>query len=688
MRNLIQHLKKVSLTSFVVVCCFYSRCYADDGTWQGVDATWATITNWTSNPNPVPGPGNTATFLLGGGNTAVNMPGTALGNLLLSDGTYTFSVGVGALTPTTITVNSTGITTFNAGALGSGALTNTGAGNLIFAGANTLTSINQNVAGGTLTVNAALTTGTNTLTTGTITGTGSLSGALTQADGTVSGTLTIGGLFTQNGGVISPASAGTLGTITLGAGYTQNAGSTYTTSIDPTGDSDILDVTGTSALNGIVNLDPLPGIYTENTLYTLLTSTGAITGNPTLTETHPLDFRLFIQGTALRLRILENAIVLPVNLSDLPINSQRVASYLYADVTPDGPIRELVLTTLTSPAGVFADTLLQLSPIQYGAFGLVGLQNNVHMANVLSRRAVNTLCSDPQCTENYRQMWVEPIGFYYHQKPHNRQRGFDDYTYGVAYGMEFPLCRDFTVGGSLGYTHSNIVWYPNLGDAHSNTVYLGLNAGFSQSLTGDPTSIGFVNFLLQGDIDFYSCNRTIQIPNFKRVAGSNHNSYNFLARVDGGIKFSANESNTFFIQPETQLNYLNLFEVGYKEIGAGLADLQVNYKHTVFLQPNAKVRFIKQFKNKDLCYTPNVYLGWLANVPITSGRYTAHMYNVIAGEREFSVTSYHEYANQLVVGGEFSVTRCEDFLLNVGYEGDLLYRFDVHAVTIRLEWTF
>ena len=365
-----------------------------------------------------------------------------------------------------------------------------------------------------------------------------------------------------------------------------------------------------------------------------------------------------------------------------------MASYLYADATPDGPIRELILTTLTSPAGVFADTLLQLSPIQYGAFGLVGLQNNIHMANVLSRRAVSTLCSDPKCTENYRQMWVEPIGFYYHQNPHNRQRGFDDYTYGVAYGMEFPLCRDFTVGGSIGYTHSNIVWYPNLGDAHSNTVYLGLNAGFSQSLAGDPASIGFVNFLLQGDIDFYSCNRTIQVPNFKRVAGSNHNSYNFLARVDGGIKFSANDNNTFFVQPETQLNYLNLFEVGYREMGAGLADLQVNYKHSVFLQPNAKVRFIKQFQNKELCYTPNVYLGWLANVPITSGRYTAHMYNVIAGQRDFSVTSYHEYANQLVVGGEFSVTKCEDFLLNVGYEGDLLNRFGVHAVTIRLEWAY
>ncbi len=42
--------------------------HADSATWNGTsDGTWANVSNWSSNPNPVPGTGNTATFNNAGG---------------------------------------------------------------------------------------------------------------------------------------------------------------------------------------------------------------------------------------------------------------------------------------------------------------------------------------------------------------------------------------------------------------------------------------------------------------------------------------------------------------------------------------------------------------------------------------------------------------------------------------------
>ncbi len=703
MQKLFSFFKNFVLNALTLSFCCYSSGHAASATWNngGAGTSWATLNNWTGPPATVPGAGagETATF----DSTVISTVTTVLQpNLfqisITGAGGYIFTGGT-AVAANNITINSAGTNTFRGTAIATGALLHLGNGTTTFSaangGANTLTSIVLNNATGTIVFNGNTTSATNSLINGTMRGSGTLTGPLTQAAGTLRGTPTITGLYTQNGGTISPSNTGTIGTISIGGGYIQNGG-TYTVSLTGGGTSDTLAVTGNVTLNGTVNLDPIPGIYQENTLYTLITSGGITAFNPTLTETHPFSFRLIQNGNLVQLLILRNSLVLPVNIGLLPVNSQRVANYLYADVTPAGPIRQLVLTTLSSSAGVFADTLLQLSPIQYGAFAQVSLRNNVHMANALSRRAINTLCnSTPKrsrkkenCDINFNQMWVEPIGYYYHQSSNNRQRAFDNYTYGVAYGMEFPVTNMLTLGWGTGWSHSNIVWSPVLGNAHTNTVYLGLDAGFSEKFLDDVGATQFINLLVQGDIDFITSRRKIRIPGFARDANSSHNSYNVLAQLAGGVKLPFKGKSRLFLQPEYQLNDLNLFEVGYKETGAGNADLKVNYKHSVFFQPNFKIRVIKEFNKKKICFTPNIFLGWLGNYQLTNGRYTANMYNIIAGEKEFSVTSYDRYNNQLSYGAEFSMTQCKDFLLTACYEGSSLSHINVHTISTRIEWAY
>ena len=54
-------LANLHVIAFVLASAHHAT--ADDAVWNGTtDAAWATPTNWSSDPNPVPGTGNTATF--------------------------------------------------------------------------------------------------------------------------------------------------------------------------------------------------------------------------------------------------------------------------------------------------------------------------------------------------------------------------------------------------------------------------------------------------------------------------------------------------------------------------------------------------------------------------------------------------------------------------------------------------
>ncbi len=671
----------------VLLLLLSSQLQSDSGTWNIGNGDWASNASWTSTPNPFPAAGDTATFdnRLGDTIVTVNLPNGPVETLSITGGSFLyFSFAGNTLTPTNINISGDAEATFGLtqNVLLGGILTTSGTSETTLSGDQTLTS-------------AALNGNSATSLIGTLTCPG---GVTINDTASLAGAGTIEGSVTNNATLLARdefASTSLPTTINITGNYIQSAQGTYNLAIQGDAVTSLLDITGTANLAGTVDLNPLAGIYTEGTTYTILSANGGVTGAFTsLVESHDLSFSLTTNANNVILTILGGAIITPT--SSLSPNAQNVNNYLLGNANVQGPARELVQTLLQVPAGLFNDALLQLSPIQYGAFTLVSFQNNIHVADILSRRNNYSFCDCYKNKgslkrpgqrpinynlENYRQMWVEPIGYYYHQKPYKRQRGFDNYTYGVSYGMEFPVPDLLTLFGALGYTHSNIVWYPVFGDARTNSVYL----GFGPSVA---VKDAFASLLVQGNVDFINSTRKIHFPGINASTSSSHNSYNLLCRLHAGYRPYLNPYQTMFFQTEVQLNYINFFEEAYREIGAGNANLEVNHKHSVYLQPNAKVKLIKEFYSQNFCFTPNIFMGWLANIPIISGRYRAHMYNIITGSSNFTVTTYHDYINQLTFGGEFSMNQCKNFLFTVGYEGSVFDQLNVQAVRIRFEWAF
>lgn len=128
--------------------------------------------------------------------------------------------------------------------------------------------------------NSSTYTGTTTINGGTMLVTGDLSNSAVtvNTNGTLGGTGNVGA--TTVNGTIAPGLANAIGTLNVKGIYTQAANSFYNVNVNATGSSDLVNVTGAANINGgTVQVTAATGSYNPSTVYTILTSSLARTGN-------------------------------------------------------------------------------------------------------------------------------------------------------------------------------------------------------------------------------------------------------------------------------------------------------------------------------------------------------------------------------------------------------------------------
>lgn len=204
----------------------------------------------------------------------------------------------------TYTVGGKNLDTTFAGVIANGsttkkvAITKTGSGNLILAGANTYTG-NTAVSRGKLTV------------------TGSLAATPTTVDaaGTLAGTGSIAGMVTCNGAL---APGDSVGTLNLTSGLVLSATSVLDFELGTT--SDRVAVTGNLTLDGTVNVSALPG-FSAGT-YTLITYSGTLTNNALSVGALPPGYSATVNtATSREIRLVVAALNQPPQISAAPVAS-------------------------------------------------------------------------------------------------------------------------------------------------------------------------------------------------------------------------------------------------------------------------------------------------------------------------------------------------------------------------------
>ncbi|MFP5517690.1 MAG: hypothetical protein ACLGJC_32015, partial [Alphaproteobacteria bacterium] len=137
-----------------------------------------------------------------------------------------------------------------------------------------------NLQAGTLRINGSLTTGLQLSSGTTLAGTGTV----------------VGNLTTPSGTILSPGGSSTPGTLTVTGNYTQDSGSTLAIRTTSSTASKLA-VTGTATMGGALSVTSTGSGYGASTTYTILTTTGALSGaftsvtnsDATLTPTATFD---------------------------------------------------------------------------------------------------------------------------------------------------------------------------------------------------------------------------------------------------------------------------------------------------------------------------------------------------------------------------------------------------------------
>ena len=213
--------------------------------------------------------------------TVTNLSGGATGQISIQGGA--------------LTVNQSDTTTFSGAITGSGSFTLTGGGVIDLAGANTYTG-DTTVSAGKLKINGSVTSDVTVGSAGILGGSGTIAGDV----------------FVQSGGVVGPGNSP--GTLHVNGDFTFATGSVYQAEVLPTGEHDLIDVTGVTTIQSGVTVQVLAGgptsQYQRLSQYGIVASAGGVVGKfagvtsnmafltPTLTYT----------TNAVRLNLLRNDI--------------------------------------------------------------------------------------------------------------------------------------------------------------------------------------------------------------------------------------------------------------------------------------------------------------------------------------------------------------------------------------------
>lgn len=348
------------------------------------------------------------------------------------------------------------------------------------------------------------------------------------------------------------------------------------------------------------------------------------------------------------------------------------------------------LTTL-SPDN-FIKELDELSPSQFGALPVTELQNNHLIADTITSHVESYYwCNDCKnretCPpiEDETTVWITPVAQWQHEHGYEEQLGFNTSTFGFSLGAShlFSSWLHFSTGA--GYSHTSLGWKENGGKGSWDSIYLAPSIGFVNKRW-------YCNFLMQGSFNYYDIKREICFPGLARTARNHHHSYGVLGRFDSGYKITftnTENDHPLSVIPTFRLSYLNLFEEGYTESGAGSINLKVDPKYSAFLQPELLIKLLKEVYMNHSCLSTALYLGYVSNVQLSSANYTSRFaVDEPFCKSDFTVRSFNKTTNQLLVGVNLLLKMAHQFEIGLDYEGRFFDNLYINSARFHIEKKF
>lgn len=465
------------------------------------------------------------------------------------------------------------------------------------------------LSGGTLDLNAVLTSPTVTV----------ASGATLSGTGTVVGDVT-------NSGAVAPGSSG--GTLTVTGNYTQTSGSTLNISLSNTGCS-LLDISGTANLNSgsglSVTASLSPGYYSNGQSYTFLKAAGGITGSfdsTSMTGSTFLNFSLAETATEYQLVLSRTGYSTAAGTG----NGYRAAQALdLAAVSPGSAMQSALALVDFASAGKSASMLDQLGPAAYGAMSRTALSSmrlftNAANSQLLAagqargnaagwnpsladfsgltggaKASAAAQFADPQrimaagplglepvkWSASDQNMYLVPIGTYTRQATGDDSTGYQGLTYGLTGGALIPVSGNFGMAVQLGYAHSALDYLNSSSTADIDHFVAGVFGMYAED-----GYYGVAN--VQAGLAYNTMRRRVDFGTSSVTATGHPLTYTLGTGIDAGRDYELRQG--VWAGPVAGLQAARMTTGGFTENGADALNLTVGQDTAYSLKSSLGLR--------------------------------------------------------------------------------------------------
>jgi autotransporter-associated beta strand protein len=560
-----------------------------------------------------------------------------------------------------------------------GALVKVGSGTLTLSGANTFT-------GGTIVHSGALLV------------TGSLASSVTVNDGgLLAGNGIVGGATINSGGIIQPG-PGFVPLNVMGT-FTQNPGSTYIVTVNPAGQSNLINVVGKAILNGgTVSAQFPPGEYANNTKYTILSAIDGVSGSFSGLST-TRNFAFLTPSLAYD----PNNVFLVLAFNGFESGSRTADEHSVAhalDVvahTATGDLGMVIADLEELGANGGAAALDAISGQPYADLPTVRIQVAKAFLNTISaqtaasrgglgsgtsaRTSLSQACNAACDTAEPARWgaWLSGVGGA-GSVPGDGNATTLTYNFGgAAVGLDYRINPQFLVGIGLGYITGTQWANAFAGQAMTNAVSGSLYASFTQGSFYFDGSAGYAHFA-----DWMT--RTIAIPGLSvRNAQGQVSADQFLGQLETGYRIALPIAAPFAVTPFARLQGSTTNQAGLTETGGNSLDLMIAPQTTNSLRSTLGAELAATFATEHKV-AGNFRVGWQHEFADT-GRSMSAAFAGAPGDA-FTVFGATPQRDSAAIGFSLRALVSEATEFYARYDGEVGGGTDNHAVTagLRLRW--
>jgi len=526
---------------------------------------------------------------------------------------------------------------------------------------------------GTLELNGANTySGITSVQQGTLNLNGSVIGSVVVgAQATLSGNATLMGNLT-NSGILSPGnSIGTINTANLAL----TPFSFLEMEVASDGTHDLIAVTGTAQINGILEVIPLSESFQTLQSYTLITATSGMTGIfSTIESSVPSLLSVIYEPNAV---VVE---VLPLEAIGLDSNASAAAfCYLGGGITTGSDVEAVSAALLTLDPDGINNSFNQMQPSQFSGLTWNQIQNALLIRSSYFQHLEEVDLSSNCC--NSLHVWGEALGAWQKQNSYGQQFGYTDWIGGGTIGVDAVGNNEFRLGTAASYTYSRLNWNQSAGHANINSYYAGLYTNWSNGA-------GYVNATLLGAYSHYQSDRHLHFATINRHARASHNSWEGLVGLEAGLNFCRGEYRE--IIPFIGVDYIYLSQQKLIESGASSLNLRVAKNKGEVIQSEFGVIWTRRYLSKNSCVpgtiVPRIKLSYINDASLTNRHLQA---SFVGSGCTFTVQGLRFLHNQGAASLGLTYLNCNETLgVTLRYDGQFSKNYYIQALNTAVEIKF